>query len=314
MDHKLRQAYYLMGTLVEVIAYIDSFSIDSNLLLEKAFTEFERIEKTFSYFDQNSELSRVNSQASIHPIKVSKEFFHVVSLAVSYMLTSQETFSIMLSPLTQLWHKATIKNKIPNTKTIKTIKKLTNPNLLVLNPSNQTIFFQKQGVAIDLSGFVKGYAVDCVKKTLSQLGVSSGMINAGSSSITAWGLPLGKDAWQLGVKHVQNNTVIAILNLTSNAISTSGTSERFFTIQNKNFSYLLNPKTGYPLIDLISATVLCPSALEAEVISKMLLFLGQEETLNCCEKNGWPIDSLLVQKLNSNNTYLSYTDNLPVIF
>lgn len=316
MEAKISQAYYLMGTTIEIILYLENSYIASELLLEKAFTEFTRIEKIFSYFDKDSELSQVNSQASNKPIKVSKECFDVISLALDYMLASDKSFSIMLSPLTQLWHKAATKNKIPDAKSIEKVKKLTDPSLLVLDPIEQTIFFQKTSVALDLSGFVKGYAVDCVKEKLSQLGVFSGMINAGGSSIITWGLPPDSESWQLGVKHLQNNNIIAILNLTSTALSTSGTNEKFFTIKNKNFSYLLNPKTGYPLNHLISATVLCPSALEAEVISKMLLFLGQEKSLSQCENNDWSVDSLLIQKLdeNKNSIYLSYTDNLPIIF
>ncbi|MBI4851921.1 MAG: FAD:protein FMN transferase [Acidobacteria bacterium] len=315
MLDEIKQAYYLMGTIVEIILYLDSSTLSTALIIEKVLAEFNRIEKIFSYFDPTSELYRLNLQANNQPIKVSQELFNVISLAIKYSSLSKNTFSIMLSPLMKSWHRAEKTNKLPSPKTIKNKQKLTNSNLLKLNSVTQTIFFQKKGMSLDLSGFVKGYAVDCVKNMLVKIGVFSGLINAGNSSIVTWGENPNSNYWPLAINHLQNNSIIAILNLTNTAISTSGTNEKFFIIENLRFSNLLNPQTSYPLTGLVSATVLSKSALEAEVISKMLLFLGQEETLDCCEKNDLAVDSLLIQKLDeNNNTHLSYTENLPIIF
>lgn len=311
MEHKVCQVQYLMGTTVEITIYIDSSYSDPQPILNSAFAEFERLEQIFSYFDIESELSKVNTQAAKKGVCVSSEFFQIIQQAQNYSLVSKNTFSIMLAPLTQLWQQAFLQNKLPSDKDIEQIKQLTNPSLIELDSNKQTIFFHHPNLMLDLGGFIKGYAADCAKEVLLQSGIRNGLINTGTSTITAWGKPVDKEAWPFGIHNLQENSqensIVAILNLADQAISTSGTNEKNFTIQDKFFSHLINPYTGYPIDRLVSATVVCKSALEAEVVSKMLLMLGLEETLNTCEANKLITDGLFLQELDQEqNTHLSY--------
>jgi thiamine biosynthesis lipoprotein len=305
-----------MGTTVEIIIYVDSCS-DSQPILSAAFAEFERLEQKFSYFNPESELSLVNTQAAKKAVCVSPEFFHIVEKALNYSLASKNSFSIMLAPLTQLWQKAFLENKMPKKKDIAELQQLNNSNLIELDSDNYTIFFHHPKLSLDLGGFIKGHAADCAKATLYQHGILNGLINAGTSTITAWGTSLYRESWPFGIKHLQENSVVAVVNLTNQAISTSGTNEKNFQLQNKFFSHLINPSTGYPVDLLTSATVICKSALEAEVISKMPLMLGLEETVISCENNGLLLDGVLLQELDEEkNIHLSYyqlSDSISII-
>ena len=56
-----------------------------------------------------------------------------------------------------------------------------------LSPGEQTLFFSRPGVTINLSGFLKGYALEKIRPLLRQFGVDNALVNMGNSSVLALG-------------------------------------------------------------------------------------------------------------------------------
>ena len=75
---ELRRAQYLMGTTVEILAYADGPT--GGAAVDAAFEEFERLQRAFDPFDDESELSRVNRSAANAPVEVSPEVFALVAV------------------------------------------------------------------------------------------------------------------------------------------------------------------------------------------------------------------------------------------
>jgi len=78
---------------------------------------------------------------------------------------------------------------------------------------------------------------------------------------------------------------ITIIPLNNNAVSTSGDYERYFN-ENKTFHHIVNPKTGYSAIELISVTIITDNAMDADALSTSVFVLGKEKGLKLIEDLG----------------------------
>ena len=71
--------------------------------------------------------------------------------------------------------------------------------------------------------------------------------------------------------------VIAIVEVDSGAIATSGDYEQFFVDHGVRYSHIFDPRLGTPARGVASATTIAPTAVEADAYSKPLFVLGPSE-------------------------------------
>ena len=57
----------------------------------------------------------------------------------------------------------------------------------IYTPEAQSVFFQQAGTTINLSGFLKGYALDKIREILKVHIIANALINMGNSSVLALG-------------------------------------------------------------------------------------------------------------------------------
>ena len=108
----------LMGTDVQIT--IDALDNDNpELAARAAFKEGNRLNKIFSDWDADSEVSRFSrSSQSDQPFKMSKELFEVLSYSQELAKKSKGAFDITVGPLSRLWRMARHQGKFPGKKKI----------------------------------------------------------------------------------------------------------------------------------------------------------------------------------------------------
>lgn len=68
--------------------------------------------------------------------------------------------------------------------------------------------------------------------------------------------------------------MLAVLKVSDAAFPTSGDYENFFLLNGRRYNHIIDPRTCYPATASRSATVLAPSAVNAEVLTKFVFILG----------------------------------------
>jgi len=82
----------LFGKNIEIIVYgIDKYLAES--ILEDAYTKALRLQKIFNFFDDSSELSKLNKERSL---KVSNELLKVINIALIYCKETNGEYDITL--------------------------------------------------------------------------------------------------------------------------------------------------------------------------------------------------------------------------
>jgi len=248
--------------------------------IDAAFKEMERIERVFSRFDENSEVSKINKLAGLKKMSVSKEVFDLIERSVYYSRISEGAFDITVAPLMDTWGIARKRGSIPDKEAINNALECAGYKNIEIDPKELSVKFSNKGAKIDFGGVAKGYAVDRAKDVLVSRGIKRGLVNLGGN-IFALGSPPWKDNWKIGVQDPwHKGKLLRSFELKNRAISTSGNYERFFEIEGRRYSHIINPITGQPCQGIISVTVTADSAEKADMLSTAIFVMGEERGLN----------------------------------
>ena len=261
-----------MGTRFEIT--LVSTQEVANQYLNAAQGEIERIERLISSWDANSQTAEINRQAGIKPVKVAKEIYDLIARSIEISKITQGAFDISYAALDPVWFFDGRMKAVPSeSERLKSVQNIGFKDL-VLNAKEQTVYLPKKGMKIGFGAIGKGYAADATKKLMKSLGVSSGIINA-SGDLTSWGKkPDGTD-WQVGISNPENPAkVFSWFPVRDAAVATSGNYEKYVTLEGKQYSHIMDPRTGMPVSGIKSVTVFAPKAELADAFATAVFIMG----------------------------------------
>ena len=270
-----------MGTVVEIALFGDDEEPAQKAALQ-AFHEIKRIERLMSPWFDSSDVSRINRSAGRESVKVSSETIEVVKKAQKVYELSGGGFDITVGPLVQLWRKARERGIPPDTGVVGKTLRLVNFRNVTVNPKGR-IFLKKRGMAIDLGGIAKGYAVDRAFELLRTLGYKNLIVNAGGD-LRLGGLKLDQP-WSVGIQHPRaSQEIMARISISDSAVATCGDYEKFFVHQGKRYHHILNPKDGFPAEGCQSVTIISKEATTGDAVATAVFVLGPEKGHALCQK------------------------------
>ena len=213
-----RRTQFIMGTLVEItVSHSDPDIIQT--ATTQAFDEMKRIEQLMSTYLPDSEISRINRAAGKEAIAVSREVEEVIRQGIYWSEQSNGAFDITVEPLVQLWDFDGEKEIIPGENTIRKTASLVNYKNIELK--DHTVRLKNQGMAINVGGLAKGYAVDRAISILRGM-VPNGIVNAGGD-LFAFGHKTRETPWNIGLQHPRKpQDLLAAFEVKNQAIATSG--------------------------------------------------------------------------------------------
>lgn len=273
----------LMWTDFEIVAY-GPVRVRLAEAANTAFEEIDRLDQQMSNYSETSELTEINHNAARREVIVEKELFDLLKLALDYSRTTDGTFDITVGPLMKAWGFFKGQGRVPEPSELTAVKEQVGFQHVKLNDPAHSIRFDREGVELDLGGIAKGYAVDKAAQILRESGVKAALISSGSS-IYAIGAPPGKTGWPIEIRDpLAPERSIASIELKDQSISTSGCYEKAFKLGGKTYCHIMDPRTGFPIDGMLSATVITPRGVDAEVFSKVVMVLGVEKAKSCLKQ------------------------------
>jgi thiamine biosynthesis lipoprotein len=235
----------------------------------------EGLEREMSTYRSDSDVSLLADKAGVAPIAVSDDTYRVLSLAQRLGALSEGAFDITVAPLVRLWGFGTTPASagFPLEETIREQLKLVNYRRLVLD--GRTAFLPVKGMAVDLGGIAKGYAVDRAVDFCRSAGVKDFLIDL-SGNIRVSGRPHWGEDWQIGIRDpFHRSRIMGKVTLQSGmALATSGNYERFVEIAGQRYCHIIDPRTGYPATGTAAVTILSADATTADALSTAFFVVG----------------------------------------
>lgn len=269
----------LMGSRFE-ITVVANDSAKGEKYIDQAINEISRIERLISSWDPNSQTSEINRNAGVKPVKVDKELFDLIQRAIVISKLSDGAFDISYASMDKVWIFDGSMTQMPDEEIIRNSVSKVGYQNIILDKENRSVLLKLSGMKIGFGAIGKGYAADKAKALLIEKGVVSGIINA-SGDMNTWGLqPDGKE-WKVAITNPMNkNKAFALMPVSNSAVVTSGNYEKYVTFNDKRFSHIIDPRTGYPTTGIISVTVFAPKAEIADALATSIFVMGIEVGLN----------------------------------
>lgn len=268
----------LMGGRFDItIVAKDSASAEMNI--DSVIAEITRIENLISDWKPSSQISQVNANAGIQPVKVDKEVFELTERALELSKLTNGAFDISFAAMDRIWKFDGSMTTLPSPEAVKKSVEKVGYRNIILDKAHSTIFLKLKGMKIGFGALGEGYAADQCRDKMLKKGIKAGIVNA-SGDMSAWGKqPDGTD-WIIGINDPQQSgELFAVVPLRQGAVVTSGSYEKFVMLDGTRYSHIINPATGYPATGLMSVTVFGPSAEKANGFSTSIMVLGKKAGL-----------------------------------
>jgi len=279
----------IMGTRVQVEFFVADDEAAAELL-DAVMAEMRRVDRAFSSFQHDSELSRLNRQAPLGWVNVSDELMDLIVKSHQVSELTGGAFDITYASVGRYYDYRA--GKAPDDKTVQRAVQAIDYRYIERDRERHRVRFKHPDVYIALGGIAKGHAVDRGLDILQRAGVSQASVAAGGDSRII-GDRLGRP-WTVGIKHPRvEGKMSAVLPLVDTAVSTSGDYERYFERDGVRYHHILDPNTGRSATGAWSVTILGPEATLTDALSTSVFVLGAQRGLELV--NGLPgIDAIIV--------------------
>jgi thiamine biosynthesis lipoprotein len=217
-------------------------------------------------------------------VKVDREVFELTQRAIQFSEVTNGGFDISFAAMDRIWKFDGSMTAMPSAEAIKkSVEKVGYKNI-ILDSVQSTIFLKIKGMKIGFGALGEGYATDKCRDMMIEKGIKAGIIN-GSGDMSTWGKQPNGKPWNIGITNpFDPEKLLAVVPLQQEAVTTSGSYEKFVVFDGKRYSHIINPATGYPATGLCSVTVLGPSAEIANGLSTSLMVLGKTTGLLLLKK------------------------------
>lgn len=243
--------------------------------VDAAFDEVDRIDRLMSHYKPDSPLSQLNREAAKKPVKVEPELFDFIVECLRYSRASDGAFDITVGPLMKAWGFFRGEGRMPSEQELSKARRSVGYRHVISDEKERTVFFDQPGVELDLGGIAKGYAVDRAVTVLKQRGIKSALVSAGGSTIYGLGAPPNGAGWEVKLQDpIAPDKTALTLKLKNQALSVSGSYEKFFEMEGRRYSHIMDPRTGRPVEGVLSVAVITDTGTAGDALDNVFYVQG----------------------------------------
>ncbi|MEI6264370.1 MAG: DUF2271 domain-containing protein [Sphingobacteriia bacterium] len=282
----------VLGTSMEMKVKAIS-SKKANEAEKMALQTISRLNNILSGYDANSEF-RQWALTHNQPVKVSAEFLEVLQLFDQWKLSTHGALNASAETVNRLWKNAALNQQLPTSEEINNSIQQTQEQHWVLDIPNQTAT-HLTNAPLMLNTFVKSYIIEKAVQTAKTIdGVEAVLLNIGGDIVVS-----GNLQEQINITNPKaiaiNDPLLTQIKVINKAVATSGNYQRGISINGQWYSHIVDPRTGFPTNQIISATVIANNASDAGALATAFNVLSPAES-EILASNIPDVEYLLVTK------------------
>ena len=209
-------------------------------------------------------------------MRVSADFIEVIGRAIEIARLTGGAFDPTIAPVVALWREARKTGRLPDTAALDRARALVGWRQIAIDREQRTIRLTRSGMTLDLGGIAKGYVIQAALTAMQQDGVRRAMVEAGGD-LVAGDPPPASSGWRIelpAAAHLPSAFVASASALSNRALSTSGPAMQSVEIGGVRYSHVIDPRSGWPLTDAVSAHVIDEDATLADAVATAATVLG----------------------------------------
>ncbi len=257
--------------------------------IKAQLNEYHRLFDIYTRYEGLNNLVTVNDvKGGAHqPVKVDRKIIDMLTFAKRMHEKTDGKVNIAMGSVLRIWHNYRTwgldnpeNAELPPIESLREASKHTDINDVIIDKENSTVFLADPEMTLDVGAIAKGYAVEKVAEFLENKGVTSFILNVGGN-IRTIGLNGKNEPFKAGIENPdtanEEKPYIEYLKLESMALVTSGTYQRFYTVNGINYHHLIDPVTLMPGTNYLSVSVVTKDSGLGDALSTALFLMDEEK-------------------------------------
>ena len=271
----------------QMLAIVERDSEDAPGVLARVLEWFEDWEQALSRFRHDSELSKLNRTADQF-VPVSQILWDVFQASLQAdrstdgLVTPTVLEAIEMAGYDRPFDDLSTKMNYSNSQSTTGLWSEVHPLSMVLYDEIYRSICLPPDIRLDFGGIAKGWAAHQAAERLKASGPA--LMNAGGD-IAISGPRQDNKSWPVGISNpFEPDKDLVILHVQDGGVATSGKDRRRWMQGALLSHHIIDPRTGQPAItDVLTATVIAPTVMEAEAAAKSVFLLGSGAGLDWLE-------------------------------
>ncbi len=258
-------------------------------LIQPIYDELEYYHQLFDIYEEYdgvSNIKTINDKAAVSPIKVDTAILDLLQDSKDYYVATNGVFNPAMGSVLRLWHDAREDGindpenaYLPDADKLKAAAQHINPDNIILDRENSTVFISDPELKIDVGGIAKGWAVQRVCQNAPK-----GLLISVGGNVYATGPKNTDEPWAVGIANPNGGENLHVLQIKNGSVVTSGSYHRAYAVDGKLYHHIVDPKTLYPSELWTSVSIVCDDSGLADVLSTSLFLVSQEEGQRLLDK------------------------------
>lgn len=272
--------------------------------LYKVIKKYSELFDIYNGYEDIINIKYLNDNAYKEPIEVDKEIIDLLNFSKRAYAVTNGKVNIAMGSVLSIWHDYREDGEAlpPKSKLIEE-NKHTNIDDIIIDNKNSTVFFKDKELKIDVGAVAKGYVCNKIYEYITKNNLwQNAVISLGGNIITVGSKPNGND-FVIGIENPNSNDYLMKVNAKENtSVVTSGSYQRYYTVNGKNYSHIIDPDTLYPAEYFTSVTVISSDSALADAFSTALFCMSYDDGIKLVESND-KIEAIWLD--NNGKTYQS---------
>lgn len=249
-------------------------------------SEYHRLFTIYHRFEGMENLCTVNEllNGQHRTVTVDRRIVDLLLYAKEMYTMTDGRVNVAMGSVLSIWHQYRTDGtndpasaKLPPMDKLAAAAAHTDIQNLIIDESASTVTLSDPEMTLDVGAIAKGYAVEMVAQSLENKGISGYILNVGGN-VRAVGEKPDGTSWTVGIEDpLGGEDYIAYLSLTEESLVTSGSYQRYYTVDGKRYHHIIHPDTLMPAEGYLSVSVLTPHSGSGDALSTALFSMTLEE-------------------------------------
>lgn len=279
----------LFDTATQVIGYAKSkedFTEYANFIYDN-LEIYHKLYDIYNDYDGINNIKTINDNAGIMPVRVDQRIIDLLKFSrLAYDLTEGKV-NVAYGAVLAIWHDYREKGiddpenaQLPPMDLLEEASGHTDINNVIIDEEASTVYLKDSDMSLDIGAIAKGYATEQVSDLAIQAGYIDGLLSVGGN-VRSMGLKgSNKEYWNVGIQNPDMNTedsTLYNLNLTNQSMVTSGSYQRYYTVDGKEYHHIIDPETLMPADYFMAVTIVCEDSGLADALSTAVYNMNYED-------------------------------------
>lgn len=282
------QFFELFDTVTSVTGYAkdeETFQSYVDVFYDE-LKEYHQLYDIYNDYEGVNNIKTINDHAGVEPVEVDDRIIQMLEEAVDMYKLTDGKMNVAMGSVLSIWHEyreAGIANpeqaELPPQEELEEAAKHMDITKMVIDPEKKTVYLEDPDMSLDVGAIAKGYAAEMASRKVEEAGLIHALISVGGN-IRCIGTKPDGEKWVVGVQNPDTSSserYLHRLGLDGMSLVTSGTYQRYYTVDGVNYHHIIHPDLLKPWDRYSSVSILSADSGTADALATAVFNMELED-------------------------------------